>query len=138
MNKKTNTPIKETQAEQINNRDTAGYSIECYSVIKRGKKKRTINLRIKQSEKCKIELRTGLSAYSVTEGVGNRVLLYTIGGNVNWQNHFGENFGKNVFKCITTLQVRGWSLPKFSGQSCIYKAPVLYCSIGLNEEEAEY
>lgn len=65
--------------------------------------------------------------------------IYTVGGNVSWQNIFGEKIG-NLFEkyfkkhpCfLSTPHSQGSSLLRFTGQSSVYEATIHYCSIGLN------
>ena len=34
-----------------------------------------------------------LQTINACEGVAKRELFYTVGGNVNWYNHYGEGYG---------------------------------------------
>ena len=37
-----------------------------------------------------------LQTINAGEGVAKRELCYTVGGNVNWYNHYGEHYGSSL------------------------------------------
>ena len=53
------------------------------------------------------------------EGVERREIFGTVGGNINWYSHYGEQYGmraKSLQSCLTLHDPMDYSLPDFSVQ----------------------